>query len=973
MQFIQNEIYFGFRLLEERVINEIQGVGRWFKHEKSGVTLFSLENKDPHKVFSVSFMTKPDNSLGAAHIVEHTVCCASHKYPLKETFMAASQGSICTTMNACTYPDHTMYYVASGHEKDLLGMAEVFLDMVFHPCIEQDNQYFLQEGWRYIYDKDKDLLDFSGVVYHEMLGEYSEATNYLRLYELETLFPNTCYQYDSGGLPEYIPCLSEEAFLAFYRKFYVGSNATITLYGDMNLEEALHYLDEKALQDVQKGEKSLPPKIEKPFAKPQYTVGYYPSKLKHSPTLVSIGFVVGKATDCEQRLAMEMLEHMLIRSAASPLLKQLVLEEQLGLGFGEGGLDSCRQQPVFSITLKGASKEKALLFESRTLEILQDLVHKGIDSALIDAAIESLEFELRETDASYEPIGIVYSEMIMGSFLYGGDPFSHLSYQIALDHIKANCHKGYFEKWIQEAFLDNPHRCLTLVMPSHKMQEEREKNKKAYLEEKKRQLGTIGLNQIVSINHHLKKLQLMENDEVSVQRLPQLAISDMPLQLENWKSQEIDIEGTPVLYHIEETKDILYFHFLWEAAGFTQEERQDLGLLAHVFSYVGTKDKEFSEIENRIQTLTGGFRSAVHAYTKYDTQQILPTYKISCKVLWEHLDSFMTLMLELLKETHFEEKEKLRELIGQIVYDMEQSFSSAPEYRGTQRVYTYLCGQGVYEDDVEGIAFYHYIKEIHNQFDRVYESLNKRLMKVMQEVFKRGRLKLAVTAPHRYQSQILQSIQHFLMHLDSSDIFSHEDQQLVCYKGNEFFINGQEGHAIAMGINFINEGYSYRGQYEVVVSVLENTYLWDRVRLQGGAYGCDILLSQEGHLIVCSYCDPNFIRTLNVFKKIGNYLRKIQLSQEAIQRAIVSTLGVFVAPCSIEQKSERACTYFITGMPQSKRQQVYDEIRQTTLQDFRDMGQLFEALGKNGVICAFGDRRKLHTNKNSFELIDLQI
>lgn len=969
----REESFEGFHLIEERVIDEIDGIGRRFYHEKSGVTVITLENSDPHKVFSINFLTLPEDDKGAAHIVEHAVCCASKKYPLKETFTAVGQGSICTTMNACTYPDRTMYYVASPHEKDLIGIAEVYLDLVFNPCMLESNQYFLQEGWHFKLEELDDPIELSGVVYHEMLGEYSEASSYLQYFEMKTLFPDTIYQYDSGGVPEEIIMLSEEEFLDFYHRHYKGANTVITLYGDVNVKEMLKMMNKVCLQEIEKGEKLQTIPVQAAFNRPKHKIAYYPSTLKKAPTLLSLSFVVGESTDCETRLAFEILEHILIRSTASPLLKALIMEKNLGMSLSEGGYDSCRQQPVFSITLKGCEKEKAIQFEELTLEVLRKLAEEGIDPALVDAAIETLEFELRETDASYEPIGILYSEMILSSYLYGGSAFSHLSYREALKHIKYHKNNGYFERIIKTYFLQNPHRLLTVLIPSVKMQKEKELNRENYLSEYKKGLNKAELQELVTINEWLEDEQLKENDEELLKKLPYLTLEDMPQQLPQLKLEKATLAGCELMIHEEETKDIAYIHFLWDAKVISKDNIKDLGLLAHIFTYIGTKTRSYSEVENAINTYTGGVNSAIHAYQVEEQVSISPIFKVSCKVLCHQMEIFIDIMEDILLYTQFQEKEKLKELIGHIVYELERSFTGAPEYRATQRIYSYLSAQGVYEDEVSGVSFYYYVKEVYEHFEEQYEELIARLQKVLGQLIQKQNLKICTTMPHKQRQKVLNTLEVLIRKLPQQQIQINEDYEIALNKGNEGFYNGQDGQAVAQGLYFSQCGYTYRGQFEVVANVLENTYLWDRVRLQGGAYGCDIMISREGYLVICSYCDPHLKTTLDVYSGISHYLKQLKLGQEAIERAIISTLGAMIAPSSMEQKSERACMYFITESSQDKRQKIYDEIRQTTLEDFHEMSKIFEVMATSGVVCVVGNKEKLDSQKALFQLIDLRI
>lgn len=973
MQKKEGESIEGFRILESKRINEIDGVGEVFYHEQTGVTVICLKNQDPHKVFCINFLTLPENNKGTAHIVEHAVCCASKKYPLKETFVAVGQGSICTTMNACTYPDRTMYYVASPHEKDLLGIAEVYMDLVFQPCIEEESKYFLQEGWHYILSEIETPLEVSGVVYHEMIAEYGEASSHLLHYEMESLFPDTIYQYDSGGIPEEIIQLSEKEFLEFYRKHYIGSNAVITVYGDIQIEAVLSMLNRTALKSVRKGE-PLQPIVKQPaFEAPRYQVAYYPTALKKAPSLLSMSFVVGDCMDCELRLAFEILEHMLIRSTASPLLKALIIEQNLGVSLSDGGYDSCRKQPVFTITLKGGEKEQAILFETTILKVLTQLVEQGIDPKLIDAAIKTLEFELRETDASYEPIGILYSEMILSSYLYGGAPFSHLCYESSLEHIRHLKHKGYFEGMIKKYLLENPHRLLTVLLPSESLYEQKEKDKEEQLEDYKTHLKQDELEALVKLNDWLEEEQLKENEEDLLKKLPHLKLEDMPTVLPTLNLKTIQLAGCELMYHEEETKDIAYIHFLWDARVITKDEIKDLGLLAHIFTYIGTETKSYSEIENEINTYTGGMNCAVHAYHLEGQERCQPIFKLSCKILCHQIQAFVPLMNDLLGHTTFKEKEKLRELLGHIVYELERSFTGAPEYRASQRLYTYLSAQGVYEDTVSGIGFYEYVKEIYERFDAQYEVIIQRLETVMKKIIQRNNMKLCMTAPKAQKDKIMHALEQVINELSINENLPIFEIDSVRYSGNEGFYNGQDGQAVAQGIRFTDYGYQYHGQFEVISNVLENTYLWDRVRLQGGAYGCDIMISREGYLVICSYCDPHLETTLEVYSGIGEYLRKISLDEAAIERAVITTLGAMIAPISMEQKSERACMYFITGMTQEKRQVIYDEIKQTCLKDFKEMSELFDQIETHGYICILGNKEKLMTQKNRLSLIDLNI
>ncbi len=972
MQLKIGESYSGFRLIDEQTIREIGGIGRVFEHEKSGVRVISLKNEDPHQVFAMGFQTLPLDQTGAAHIVEHAVCCSSKHYPLKETFVALGQGSICTTMNACTYPDMTMYYAASPHEEDLMGIAKVYIDLVFQPRIYEKSDYFKQEGWHYHVEEDGSL-SYSGVVYHEMEGEYAEAVTHLEYQKQKLLFPDTSYQYDSGGLPEAIPYLTEEAFLAFHQKYYKGSNCVIVLYGDGNLYKQLEYLDKNGLQEVPKGDYKAVTPWQEPFKALQRQTAYYPiGGGEEEETLLSLSFVIGNASDQELRLGFEVLEHMLLRSAASPLLKTLVMDEELGISLSDGGYDACRNQPVFTITLKGCQEEAAIQFENSVFRVLRTLVEEGIPKDLIEASLQTLAFELKEVDASYESIGVQYSEMVLSSCFYGQGPFKPLYYEKALKKMNDLKHKGYFEALIEKYLLNNPHSlCLTLI-PSETLGQSYEERKTIALKEAKTAMTKAQFQKLVQDNRHLEKEQLIENTKEDLSLLPYLTKDQMPRFLKVPELEHFTLEGCEVLAEKAETKGIAYIHFLFDARVVPQEDLPYLGILAHLFTYVGTETKDYIAIENAINTHTGGIHSAIHAYHLLDGNGYNPTFKVSCKVLTEALDDFEELMTDLFLSTTFKEKAKIKEALGHIVYEMERSFTGAPEYRSIQRLYTYFSEEGAYEDQVAGFAFYHFIKPLYDQFEEQFERLSQVLSILFKKVIRKSNLSLAMTIDENQRTKVIHTISSLVKRLPEEKL---EDYTYVFHAKatKEAFCVGQEVQAIAAGFDFQKQGYQYNGSLEVISNILENTYLWDRIRLQGGAYGCEILLSEEGYLAISSYCDPHLKKTLEVYYDIGNYLEQLEIESDLLERYIVSTLGTMLAPISMERRSERVCYYLMTRTGPKERQKIYNDILETTPESIKKASQLFKTMSNHNHYCVIGNKQTITKCKNLFEVIHLTI
>lgn len=969
-----NENYSGFKLIQEEEIKEIEAIGRIFYHEKSGATLISIANSDPHKVFTITFQTPPHDNSGAAHIVEHTVCCASEKYPLKETFMEIQKGSICTTLNACTYPDMTMYYAASENEKDLSGIMKVYMDLVFHPMIYKDSQYFKQEGWRYEIEDAQDRLTYGGIVYNEMEGEYAEATTHLQYGINQSLFPNTVYQYDAGGVPEEIVKLTEESFLDFHKTYYHGANSYIYLYGNGDLKEQLRQIDEECLSHLKKRTQEINIPLQEASKEPCYKHIYYPITNKgeqEAKALLSLSFVIETAPDAELRLAFELLEHMLLRSIASPLAEALVVKGQLGIGMGEGGYDPCRQQPVFSIVLKGTSPDNISVFEEKVFEVLRNLVQDGMPMELVDAALQTIEFEIREGDASYEPMGIVYSEMILNSYLYGGEAFTHLKYEKHLEKIKRLKDKGYFESLIQKYLIDNPHRVLTLLEPSLKEGKRVKRKKEKSLQLYKKSLDKASLKQLIAMNKQLTKAKLIPNTKEALALLPTLTREDIDYKVEAIQVKEIMLQGTKVLFHTEATKGIVYMHLLFDAQVVTEEEVPYVGLLAHMLTYLGAGEKSYIEIENAINTYTGGINCALHAYSRLEEEGIYqPLLKITSKVLISQMDRFLTLITSLLTKTRFNEKDKIKEILGNIKYELERSFTGAPEYRATRRLYTYFSPEGEYEDRTSGIQFYYFIKECYEAFDESFEIICEQLKNVYDKIIRSSGALVSVTAEEVHEERLLKEIGHIMSALKEERLPKVNYTFKPTVK-NEAYIIGQNVQAVAKGFNFIKSGFKYHGTLEVLANILESTYLWERIRLQGGAYGCDLLLSREGHLVLCSYCDPHLNTTIKAYDEIAQFLKKLKIDKDELERYILSTIGTMKAPLSMEQKSERALTYYLCHMTEELLSKAMEEVLQTTAEDLVHFAPLFEAMAKENNVCVIGSEKQIKKHKKLFnQLID---
>ncbi|PHV71420.1 hypothetical protein CS063_05060 [Sporanaerobium hydrogeniformans] len=948
------KIYEGFELLEERELREIESIGRVFKHVQSGARLVALENKDPHKVFSVSFKTPPSDDTGVAHILEHAVCCASEKYPLKDAFVAFEKGSLCTTFNACTYPDMTMYYGATLHERDLQHIIEVLMDLVFHPLIYKDDLFFKQEGWHYELDASHKRLEYSGVVYNEMLSEYSDPSAYLQRSIHRKLFPDTPYAYDSGGIPEKIVTLKEEDFLAFHQKYYQGANSYLYLYGNGDLLTQL-----KLLNETLRGVRSEPVEESRlwqvPFKTPQIDYTVYPSFYDEDEAYLAWSFVVGKAEDAQLRLGFEVLEHLLLKSAASPLTKALVGENPIGKSLEEGGYDTAKRQPTFSIILKGSDKKQVETFKKRIQKTLKTLVEEGIDRELLNASLHTIGFSLKEAEYAYEAKGVLYGEMVLNSALYEGEPFGHLAYEESFDKLKDLVDKGYFEFLIQTYFLENPHQLLTVLTPSKKEAKALQKRKRKALYHKRKTLLPSELQAICKLKERLEEEPLEEVRGL----LPCLKKEDLEKEVPSFTFQQENWGQTPVIYETAGIQGIVYVHLLFNTTYVQEEDLPYVGLLTQLLTYVGTTTLSAEALENRINSLTGGINCSLNTYTKgYLKSPQTPYLKISGKVEKEVLEDFANLMLQIVTATIFKEKNKIKEMIRFVHYEMKRSFESAPEYRAMKRLFKHFTWAGAYEDQVGGMAYYYFLEELEEHFEERIEGVCEKLEKVYRCIFHQDALTISFTSLPSYYEKVrgcLERIKRALPHIR----LMKQDYLFQFAPQKEAYITSHALYTVAMGGNFVEKGYPFHGALYVISGLLESNYLWEKVRMQGGAYGCDLVIDRTGNVLLCSYADPHLKVTLEVYEKIGTFLRELSMEQEELDQLIIGTIGAMDMPLTTEQRSERALSYALSDITWEILAKERKEILSLTPEHLKSYAVYLEEALRSASLCVMGNEKIL--------------
>lgn len=967
MQLELHKNYHGFTLMQEKQITEINSLARVFEHDKSGAKLLQLENDDDNKVFSVTFRTPPEDNTGLPHILEHSVLCGSRKFPSKEPFVELIKGSLNTFLNAMTFPDKTMYPVASMNEKDFYNLMDVYMDAVFYPNIYKYKEILMQEGWHYELENKEDELIYKGVVYNEMKGAFSSPESVLMRKIQDTLFPDTPYGLESGGDPDYITDLTQEQFEAFHSRYYHPSNSYMFLYGDGNILEQLQFINDNYLEDFdrQNADSELP--IQQPIGKLKEFELEYPISADESEeekVYMGLNFVIGTAKDSELYLAMEVLEHLLLATPAAPLKKALI-EAEIGKDvFGQ--LDNGILQPTFSVIVKNTDMHKKEAFKTVFEETLKKLVKEGIDKKLVEASINIKEFQLREAEFRGYPKGLIYNIKCLDSWLYSEEPFIHLEYEAALEQIKSALTTNYFEQLIEKYLLNNNHSSLLILKPKKGLSEERESNLKKKLADYKNGLTGEDLVQIIDQTEKLKERQDSPDSPEALESIPLLQLSDinpkaekLPLEVKAEKDQKL-------LFHPVFTNNIGYVQLLFDTTAVKQDQVQYVALLSDILGKISTEKYHYSELSKEINIHTGDIRFIVQVYgDKNDYTKYSPKLTIKAKALMDKLPKMFELIEEITNSTKLDEKRRLREIIREVKSRIEMRLINDGHMTSAKRLLSYFSNQSKYIELLTGIEYFKFLSDIDKQFDSKSDQVLQNLQQVYHAIFNKNNLLTSITCDEKDYQRFLPSFEKYADSLTDNRL-EYNVYSFELSKQNEGLLTQSNVQYVAKGYNFVELGYQYTGTLQVLKSIARYDYLWNNIRVKGGAYGAMAGFERSGNLFFVSYRDPNLKETIKVYDGFEKYLNNFDVDNREMTKYIIGTMSGVDTPLTPSMKGERAAEYYIRNISYEDIQSEREEILKTGKEDIRALAKLVGDAMKQDRYCTLGNEAKIKQNKELF-------
>ena len=961
-----------YEILDEHKVEDVQSDGFILRHKKSGARIAILSNNDDNKVFYIGFRTPPEDETGVPHIIEHTTLCGSKKFPVKDPFIELAKGSLNTFLNAMTYPDKTVYPVASCNDQDFKNLMDVYLDAVFNPNITKYEEIFKQEGWHYELTGKDDELKINGVVYNEMKGAYSSPDEVLSSQIYRSLFPDNTYSKDSGGNPEYIPKLTYEAYLDFYHKYYHPSNSYIYLYGDMDVVERLEWLDKEylSLYDYKKVNSEInkqPAFDEIKNVEAQYSITMDDSQ--ENKTYLSYNRVVGDTLDEMLYQAFDVLDYALVSSPGAPVKQALI-----DAGIGDdvyGSYDAGILQPVFSFVAKNANASQADEFESIIENTLKEVVKTGINKEALLAGINSSEFKFREADFGQFPKGLLFGLNCLDSWLFDDmKPFIHLECLGTFAKLRKAVDTDYFEKLIQEYLLDNTHGSSVTVKPKRGLGNEREEALAKELSDYKASLSDEEIKKLIEDTEHLKKYQEEPSSDEDLRKLPMLTRADMKKNAMPFSNIEDELLDVKVVRHDIESNGIDYISFLFDAGDFAQSELGYLGFFTNALGLVSTEKYSYTDLANATNIYTGGISTGTASHPDIkDRNNFVFKFEVKLKVLEKNLDKALELMEQMLLSSDFTDTKRLGELVAQIKARLQANLSSSGHLVAAMRSMSSFSRYALYQDELKGIAFYRSICHIEKELSESPKSVSDKLAAIAKKLFARNRMLISFTGNNEAYGNAKPSLEKVIAGFNKMSAIGNQ-AEVHFNTAKEAFIDASQIQYVAKTGDFICEGYEYTGALRLLRIILSYDYLWINVRVKGGAYGCMNTFLRSGESYFVSYRDPNLSDTLDVYDRIPEYIKSFSPDERDMTKYIIGTFSALDTPMNPEAKGSRSLSAYLEGITYEQIQKERNEILNAQPEDIRRLADLVKAVLKKDSICVIGNENMIKESAGLFENVE---
>lgn len=970
MKWSEGEIVHGFRVTRMSRIPEVDSDAYLMEHEKSGARLLYLDNTDDNKVFYICFRTTPDNSKGTPHIMEHSTLCGSRKFPLKEPFVELAKGSLNTFLNAITWPDKTMYPVASRNAQDFHNLMDVYLDAVFYPNCLKDPQILMQEGWHYELEDKESPLIYNGVVYNEMKGALSSPEAIMEDCAMVELFPDTTYGVESGGDPDVIPSLSFREFTEFHRRFYHPSNSYIYLYGDMDIEETLRFIDEEYLSHFSRHAVDSAVRLQSPFARRKQlerSYGIAAGDDEKNKAIHSLYIAFPDQMSTAESMGLKILNYTLIEMDGAPL-KKAVVDAGIGNDLTGSYSDSYRQ-PVWEIETTGSEPEMQQKFAQVLDSTLRTLALNGLDREMLAAALNRTEFTLRESDYQGRPKGLFYGVRAMDMWLYDRDPMAALRYIEDLKTLREGISQGFFENLLLKYVLKNNHQVLITMKTEKGLTERKNRETEEKLASYKNSLSDEQLDEIIASTRALKERQASGETAEALATIPILSRSDLKRDIRDEVLEEQQVNGITHLHYAAHTSCISYINLFFPLYGLETEDISYAYLLANLLSGMDTRNHTYQELTRLSNSYTGGLTFSVNSYSRADDDSsYVPVFIVRGKALTARMKELTALIGDILNHTRFDDLSRLKEILMEEKADWDMSVFSRGHTLVMHRLLSYFSETEKFRE-MGGLSFYYFLSDLVKRFDADGENIAARLAEVSAKIFTRKNLVLQTVGDVEEKQKAEEFLPVIIGDMPEGSTPVPARFHFPEPSVNEGILTSGKVQYVVKGGNFRHHGFTYTGALQVMETILRYEYLWKKIRVQGGAYGAFTQFALNGNSLICSYRDPNLRETVDAYGGIAEYLRNFSISDREMTKYVIGTMAPAETQYTPFMKGEQAMMFRFCGITREDRLRVRREIIECTQQDIRNLADLVDVVMKEPYLCVMGGEDKIQAEKDLFRHI----
>lgn len=961
-----------YKLIEEKSVSDINSQVYICEHIKTGAKVFLIENDYNNKVFNIGFRTPPFDSTGLQHIMEHSVLCGSKKYPAKDPFVELAKGSLNTFLNAMTYSDKTVYPVASCNDKDFMNLIKVYLDGVFYPNIYEREEIFMQEGWHYELEDDAEDININGVVYNEMKGVYSSPDDIFYRKIMDSLFPDTCYRYESGGTPEEIPNLTYDNFIDFHKNYYHPSNSYIYLYGDCDMEGILNYIDEEYLCVFDKKNIDSIIALQAPFGEMRefsFEYSITEDETLADNTYLSYNAVIDTSLDRELYVAFQIIEYALV-GASGAVLKEALLSNGIGkdiMSMYENGI----YQPYFSIMAKNANVNDKDKFLEIINNVLNEIVKNGFDKKTLLAGINSFEFKYREADFGNYPKGLMYGLQAFDSWLYDGDPIMHIAQNDTFALLKEKVDEGYFEALVAKYLIGSNHATMVALTPAVNLNAVSDLKLREKLADFKTSLSEDEIDKLIKSTKHLKEYQEEEDSEDVLNLLPLLSIDDLDKKAEGFINKVYSDDNIKVVSHNIFTNGIAYIRILFDLSKIKTEDLQYVSLLKELLGLLDTKDFAYADLASEINLNSGGVNPGGGLFINMiSSNEYTHTFEMKASVLYDKIKFAFDMFNQILFTTDFSDDKRLKELLNMLKSRLQATLMSSGHTYASLRAASNVSEIGAINEYMSGISYYRFIEDIADNYDEKAHILRGKLISCMNTILTKENFILAdITAEDSVTDEFISLTNDFAQKL--GDVHEEKQERKLNFTGkNEGFKTSGKVQYVAKAGNYIDENHPYKGTLKILRVIMGYDYLWNNVRVMGGAYGCFSTFTRFGDSFFVSYRDPNLKNTLDIFDKASEYFKEFVADERTMTKYIIGTIADLDTPLSPSSKGSRSLSAYMNNMSEELLQKERDEILGANQEDVRELASYLSNIINNSYICVVGGEEAVNSEKSLFDNIE---